>query len=145
MRFPLPRALCVHHGNLFFLFDRLWAWKKGGYRDHPPVTGAKARLHILTITSCHNYYKDKSRENNCSQSYQDYENTFQSIILISQTPFYYEKSIKTIGTLKKIGLNINLPAFNVDILKYIVILHVYQKFGTFPMWQLVINSILVRC
>ena len=31
--------------------------------------------------------------------------------------------------LVKIGLNINLPAFNVDILKYIVILLVYQMFG----------------
>ena len=33
-----------------------------------------------------------------------------------------------------IWLNINLPAFDVDILKYIVILFMYKKFGTFPMW-----------
>ena len=56
------------------------------------------------------------------------ENTFYSIILISQTPFYNEKKyFKTIEIVlkKEIGLNINLPAFNVDILKCIVILLMY--------------------
>ena len=46
--------------------------------------------------------------------------------MISQTPFYYEKkNFDTIGILKKSGLKINLPAFNVDILKHIVILLMY--------------------
>ena len=59
--------------------------------------------------------------------------TFYSIILISQTPFYNEKSILLQLVLKKeIGPNINPPAFNVEILKYIVILLMYKKFGAFP-------------
>ena len=50
-----------------------------------------------------------------------YENTFESIILISQAPYYYEKKKYFNTIFKKSGLNVNLPAFNVDILKYIVI------------------------
>ena len=48
--------------------------------------------------------------------------------------------------LKEVGLNINLPAFNVDILKYIVI-YVTRvlEFGTFLMRELVTNTIIVRC
>ena len=50
----------------------------------------------------------------------------EHIILISQTPFYNEKSILIQLVLKtEIRLNINLPAFNVDILKYIIILLMY--------------------
>ena len=56
-----------------------------------------------------------------------------------------KKHFITIGTLKKIGLNINLPALNVDILKYEVYCHITHVLEVFPMWLLVINSIIVRC
>ena len=50
--------------------------------------------------------------------------------------------LKKISIKKENGLEINLPAFYPDILmySYIVILLVYQTFGTFPMRELVIGT-----
>ena len=58
------------------------------------------------------------------------------IVLIDQMPFHNHiyKHHENLSIYLKTGLEINLPAFNPDILMFIIILLVYKTFGTFPNW-----------
>ena len=101
----------------------MWVWKG--------IWLFKTILYRLILISnkceiCHNCYEDQSMENDSYQLNEVYENAHVwEHHFASQAPFYKEKSILIQLVLIKIGLNINLPAFKVEILKNIVILLMY--------------------